>query len=105
MRLLEITTIKVKNIKGTSELKCKCDSWLQHWENFSSSNAKYCKVLKCTNEADVGAHVLKCNSDDGSHYIIPLCHSHNQIENDCFTVEKTIFISANISETCDAKKT
>ena len=101
MKVVEITNTEVKNINDTGDLTCKCDSWLNHWEKFSSKKVSTCSALHCTNKVDVGAHVIKCNSNSKEHYIVPLCHHHNQLDNECFTISSASLVSANVSETCD----
>ena len=54
--------MKVHNINGTSDNKCKCGSWEAHWEKFNErkrSWPKYCSESSCTESATVGAHVQK----------------------------------------------
>jgi len=93
--------MKVKNINGTSQNKCKCGSWLQHWKNHGGFDVKYCREAKCTNTDLVGAHVQKAVSTDKSWYIVPLCNSHNQSEDILELVQNTTLVSANKSETCE----
>lgn len=90
----------VKNIHGTGERKCKCGSWLAHWEKGSGKTAKYCCVKNCGSSADVGGHVLLGNAGQ-SHYIVPLCNSHN-LENGAVldVFDGVNPVSANVSETC-----
>jgi len=99
MKIVNILNNDVKNLKGTSNKKCNCESWISHWEIFSETKANQCSVIGCSFEAEVGAHVIKCNSSDTNHYIVPICHGHNQTDDECFTVNKTL-ISANVKETC-----
>ena len=68
--------MKVNNLNNTSGNKCKCDSWLSHWEKFAHRNKVFCSVHACVKMAEVGGHVQKHTSDN-AWYIIPLCHSHN----------------------------
>ncbi len=100
MNYVDITKKKVKNLKGTSEKKCNCKSWIAHWERSSESKAKQCSVVGCLHDAKVGAHVIKCDSSDKNHFIVPMCLGHNQEEDDCLTIDKEL-VSANIQETCE----
>lgn len=68
----------VKNINGTSNRKCKCKSWLDHWHNHSPGVATICKAKGCSRTDIVGAHVKKCGSTDNIEYIIPFCNFHNK---------------------------
>ena len=97
--------MKVNNINGTSQNKCKCGSWLEHWKRFSGQDIpSYCPEQKCTQKPDVGAHVQKDNGTDNSWYIIPLCKEHNGKQGESITVSDNVkFVSANINETCGKK--
>jgi hypothetical protein len=88
----------VKNIHGTGHLTCNCESWFKHWENFSHQKADFCAAPGCGNKAEVGAHVVKVNSPDKNHYIIPLCDLCNRRAESFDTDAK--LVSANVSETC-----
>lgn len=74
--------MKVKNINGTSDNTYKCDSWLKHWEKFSNNTAFLCSVVGCLSHAKVGGHVIKVSGADSAWYIIPMCESHNQDNNE-----------------------
>jgi hypothetical protein len=91
----------VKNINGTSDNKCKCQSWLNHWENFGGAKVQYCSERFCLQTKDLlGAHVQKATSDM-KWYIIPLCPTHNKVTGELTVSDSTIFVSANRSETCE----
>ena len=94
--------MKVKNKKGTGDLTCKCDSWIDHWNTYSGGSLQIqCCVLGCTNLVDVGAHVIKQDSNDLKTYIVPFCHSCNQTEDTVFILNSgTKLASANVSDTC-----
>jgi hypothetical protein len=52
--------MRVKNVNGTSELDCKCGSWLEHWKKFSGTTLPtYCYEKSCTKNPTLGAHVQK----------------------------------------------
>jgi len=93
----------VKNINGTSKNQCNCNSWLEHWENFTGLIAGDCSVRGCTNEATVGAHVLITDGrTPNKWWIVPMCHEHNHYTNyDEMILNKTVVLApANVSETC-----
>lgn len=94
--------MKVKNINGTSQNTCKCDSWLGHWEKFSGQSLPiYCPEVKCTQKPEVGAHVQKDSSTDSSWYIVPLCKAHNGETGKSLEISGSVtLVSANVSETC-----
>jgi hypothetical protein len=92
----------VKNLKGTSDKTCKCSSWLQHWKNNSGGTKlpTYCIESTCRETTLLGGHVIKVNSTDKNHYIIPICAKHNSTDSE-YSVADGYFVSANKSETCD----
>jgi len=93
--------VKVKNLNGTSDNNCHCDSWLSHWENFTGINTKYCAVSGCLNLAEVGGHVQKDSSADKNWYILPLCKAcNNKTGDDLYVRDDVNLVSANVSETC-----
>lgn len=95
---------KVKNINGTSDNSCKCGSWLNHWEKYGGGKAGMCAEKACTKKAEVGAHVLKADSNDKNWYIVPMCKDHNGLLGEEIEVmDSTVLVSANTAETC-AKK-
>lgn len=95
--------MKVKNINGTSDNSCKCDSWLAHWEEFSGQTANLCVEKACTEKATVGAHVQKDSSTDRAWYIIPLCKTHNKATDEMKLYGSPELVSANVSQTCGKK--
>lgn len=93
--------MKVKNLNGTSTNKCKCGSWLAHWERFSGKKAVKCAVKNCNNKAVSGGHVQLAISTDHSWYIIPLCIECNNNRATILTIHDNVPpVPANISETC-----
>ena len=93
--------MKVKNINGTSQNKCKCGSWLQHWRNFSKQTATECRAKGCSRNNLLGAHVQKDVDYDNRWYIVPFCHEHNKAVGSVELVVGTKLVPANKSETCD----
>ncbi len=93
--------MKVLNINGTSDLDCKCGSWLNHWKKFSNQECKWCSESYCRNAPDVGAHVQKSDPNDNNWYIIPLCHTHNKAERELEIMDSRVLVSANRAKTCD----
>jgi hypothetical protein len=92
----------VKNLNGTSQNKCKCGSWLQHWVKFSKrSLPQFCIQATCGEKPEVGAHVQKDDKNDRSWYIIPICQKHNKKEETFEIMSGTDWlVPANVSETC-----
>lgn len=93
--------MKIKNINGTSQTKCVCGSWLDHWKKFSGQAITYCPETKCTKKDLVGAHVQKANSSDEKWYICPLCSAHNQSTGVLDIPDSCKLVSANKQETCE----
>jgi hypothetical protein len=87
-----------KNVKNTSNDKCKCESWLAHWERFSGQRANKCARNNCNERATDGAHVSRFFLNDEI-YILPLCHKHNLDYNSLIDTEINP-VSADISKTC-----
>ncbi|GEO81425.1 hypothetical protein ROR02_15560 [Pararhodospirillum oryzae] len=98
--------VSVKNANGTSDLKCKCGSWIAHWEKYSEEEAVFCCVEGCLEEAEHGAHVVisktGLNDPEKHFYIVPMCHKHNIQRGKEFVVNaETAFVWANKAKTCD----
>ena len=86
--------IKVKNLNGTADLKCKsCGSWIEHWKHKSKEEPDGCSCLGCQNIAEVGAHVKKIDSEDMHHYIVPLCKQCNA-KTEEFWINKDVLVTA-----------
>jgi hypothetical protein len=95
---------KLLNIKGTSDNKCVCNSWLDHWYNYTDSSRETCAVVPCSNPAQVGAHVQVDDwRSDFSWWIAPLCHKHNrdrENKREMYLDKRSTLVSANAAETC-----
>ena len=96
---------RVKNLKGTSDNKCKrCKSWIRHWRNHAKSIRSICCVLGCTNEAEVGAHVLIADRRTNQQWwIVPFCRKHNHYRNvgNMLIDVRTMLVSANVGLMCE----
>lgn len=99
-------TMKIKNIKGTSENTCHCESWLAHWKKYSNQDVFICQEKSCFNTDDlVGAHVQKGGeSKDKTWYIYPLCKKHNSSTEELEVSDECALVPANVSETCGKGK-
>lgn len=102
---MEVVTMKVNNVNGTSDSTCGCGSWLDHWKRFSGQPLpSYCPERTCWKKPEVGAHVQKDSSSDRSWYIVPLCMDHNrQTGKSLDLLDGTALVSANVSQTCGRK--
>lgn len=90
--------VEVKNLNGTSKEKYSkpkgYSSWLEYWEAesiFSISNK--CACDGCSNEAKVGAHVIKTN-EDNKWYVVPLCYKCNK-KSEAFKVDENLLVRVN----------
>lgn len=93
--------MRVKNVNGTSELDCKCGSWLEHWKKFSGTTLPtYCYEKSCTKKPTLGAHVQKEAELNGSWYIAPLCADHNKQTKSMELIDGAVLVPANVSHTC-----
>lgn len=94
--------MKIRNINGTQDTKCKCGSWLKHWENFSGQAIPWhCPAFGCPSTDLVGAHVQKGGgSRDQRWYIYPLCAAHNHYKGELEVPSSYELVSANKNETC-----
>ena len=93
--------MRITNINGTSQINCKCGSWLKHWENFSGQKITFCPVNGCVNIDLVGAHVQRAHNIDNKWYILPLCKSHNNSSEILDVLDRYKLVSANKQKTCD----
>ena len=95
-------SMKVKNLIGSSDNTCFCGSWLEHWKIYNEGGRKNklrCSAKDCNGLAEVGAHVIKYNTNDRSRYIVPLCKACN-CRSDVFDIGDTPLASANVAATC-----
>lgn len=93
--------MRIKNIKGTSDRKCKCGSWVKHWETFTGLPANVCSVTDCySTDQLVGAHVQKDVEGDANWYVCLLCKQHNSQAGTMEILSEMLLVSANVSETC-----
>lgn len=83
--------MKVKNVNGTSRFSPKGGSWLDYWKEQKGKSATVCSAYGCWGTDLVGAHVQKVNSTDKCYYIVPLCRSCNQ-RNDEFEVDANLLV-------------
>lgn len=95
--------MKVFNVSGTSDRKCDCGSWKNHWINFSKKEwPALCSESTCLNEATVGAHV--CLQRGGKSFIIPLCYEHSAVTEAIEISDDTVMVPSNVSETCGCER-
>lgn len=109
---------KVRNVPRSSIVSkscTNCGAWIEHWNTFSEKIEDTCSIVNCNETEGVkgkklfGAHVYFTNAkgiiEDKTQYIIPMCSNHNNTpDNEAMDVKKgTIFVRANMSETCDKK--
>ncbi len=92
--------MKVKNLNGTSDNKCKCSSLIKHYEIFSGKKVKKCCC--CGKDAILGGHVQLVDSKNQHWFIIPLCYDCNKIKDEIFEINLSVndLVSANVNLTC-----
>lgn len=96
---MELPAENWKNKKGTAERSCSCGSWKQHWINNSNESwPTKCSVKGCTNDAELGAHVI--NLKVSGEHIVPMCNSCNQLNSEFELKGKVRLVSANVANTC-----
>jgi len=92
---------QIKNINGIKNKKCKCGSWIKHWEKYSGHTATYCATENCFNQRFGGIHVQKTDSEDSQWYIVPLCSTHAANAEELKV--SAPLVDANIEKTCSKK--
>lgn len=94
--------MKVKNINGTSNNDCRCDSWLAHWARYAPGKLPArCAAIDCDKNAEVGAHVQKESGSDSKWYIAPFCITHNNMKGQSLEVRILTYLApANVATTC-----
>lgn len=90
--------MKFQNAKNTTGDKKPegYDRWIKYWEDTSTSDPTIkkeppCGAADCDRPAEHGAHVQKCDDDNGDQWIAPLCAKCNQ-RTDCFNIKLAIQI-------------
>ena len=99
------THYKVKNLAGTSGLRCKCGTWIKHWFNHTKSKRTLCAVIGCNKEARVGAHVHLTDRRMGAQWwIVPFCYSHNHHskKEEVYLKPEIELIAANKKYSCNS---
>lgn len=91
--------MKVKNLKGTIKCTC-CNSWLNHWENWTNKKADRCAALGCGEKATLGGHVIKAGDAAKTRYITPICDACNKLEDEYELKAGTILAPATKQATC-----
>lgn len=100
---MEIQLMRLKNLKGTSNNTCHCDSWLDHWRKYNSGSDPLpgcCGESSCGSSPEVGAHVIKVDSTDKDWYIVPLCKKHNKEDEEFELFSGVKLAKAAVNKTC-----
>jgi hypothetical protein len=92
-----------RNLNGTAENSCRCDSWKTHLSRFGDEGISlFCAEITCGNIADVGGHVQIDNI--ATWFVIPLCKDHNNSRGTTFEIKNGVKKAlANVAETCGSK--
>jgi hypothetical protein len=72
------SNMKVRNLNGTSQLKCASGTWLAHWEDVCGQNAFLCSTKDCIETPSAGGLVQRDALIDRTWYVIPLCDECNK---------------------------
>lgn len=87
----------VWNMRGASDVKCSCGSWIVHWAKFGGQTTlAVCSANGCFQVATVGAQVAA----NGKAVIIPMCDLHNQQDQAIDVFDYSFAVSADIARTC-----
>jgi len=98
-----ITNNGWSNKAGTAERACSCQTWKQHWLNFSGRPwPAQCAVQTCASRPTLGAHVI--NPAVSGERIIPTCEACNHRSGHFSLKPATVLVSANQAETCARKR-
>lgn len=93
--------MQYKNLNGTTPNRCKCGSWLAHFQHYGTGTSTKCAVKGCSNLSEVGGHVKKISAIDSKWYIVPLCKACNKLTEGFYlkaVIKKPA--SANVAMTC-----
>ena len=91
----------IRNVHGTVEHACHCESWLDHWRTYSGQRALYCVVRGCVAKPEVGGHVQERGTSDENIYVIPLCRTCSEKSGQELEIfEGVNLVSINTSVTC-----
>jgi len=86
---------KVKNVHNySSPVPAGYSCWLDYWEKNSGIRATTCCAYDCNARAEVGAHVIKVDSNDNRWFIVPLCQACSK-RTDEFYVPSDYLIPSN----------
>lgn len=91
-----------KNVAGTADKTCKCESWKRHWTRHSRLiMPRYCAFNDCRQHPTLGAHVHQPDLNK-TVWITPACESCNAIDPDEIITLKqySTVVNANPSDTC-----
>ena len=106
----------VRNMRGSSKIaptpSCRCNDWIEHWENNSWLNVPYdcpiCGKHPTDTNHMVGGHVQKVKrsdilpftfvlDEDETHYIVPICESCNKRGALVFAIDDSYLVKSSRS--------
>jgi hypothetical protein len=97
-----MTTVHIHN---TIQGPCKCGNWLQHWRNYSVLPMPlHCPATLCREKPEVGVLVQRTGAEPAGWCVLPLCRRHSQSKLDLEVSSFTVFVSADISQTCEQEQ-
>jgi hypothetical protein len=87
------------NKAGTAERACRCQTWKQHWLNYSGQTwPAQCAVQACSSRPTLGGHVT--HPAVSGEKIVPMCDACNHHGSKFSRKPGTVLVSANQAETC-----
>jgi hypothetical protein len=94
--------VRIININGITDTRCKCGSWLEHWKKYSGQTLPtHCPEETCTQAPEIGSHVQKKSLTDRSWYIVPLCHKCDGKTGESLEISDYMtLVAANVDLTC-----
>ena len=97
---MKITAIGWSNKGGTGVRNCLCDTWKQHWLNYSGKTWPIgYSISQCSSVPTLGAHIR--NPKVTGEKIVPMCDSCNKLTSTFDLKGGVTLVDANTSETCD----
>jgi len=93
--------MRIENVAVSHRKKSDCSSWLVYWESNTKTKSTKCSVIGCSNQAEVGAQVIKPSVGKKIVFIVPLCQEHEAVANEALDVkESATFVLADKQGSC-----
>jgi hypothetical protein len=93
--------MRVKNINEIRLKKCRCGSWLKHWQKYSHEKLPVlCPVNGCFMPPDFTAFVQEDGYINDEWFVVPLCATHSSQEGGYLDLDRVALVPADVSKTC-----